>query len=95
MLPVFAGLLATPAVLDRFAESQERENDWRERLTGYLRAERDLTRLAADADIDAATAILVGICHDAVLTTVLPGAPSAPIDVEAVVTTLLTGIEPS
>ncbi|APA97665.1 TetR family transcriptional regulator [Nocardia seriolae] len=95
VLPVFAGLLATPAVLDRFAESQERENDWRERLTGYLRAERDLTRLAADADIDAATAILVGICHDAVLTTVLPGAPSAPIDVEAVVTTLLTGIEPS
>ncbi|MEC3958735.1 TetR/AcrR family transcriptional regulator [Nocardia sp. CDC153] len=94
VLPVFAGLLTAPAVLDRFAESEAREADWRELLATYLRAERDLTRLAPDTDIEATTALLVGICHDAVLTALLPGAPHTPVDPDAVITTLWAGIAP-
>ncbi|MVU83190.1 TetR family transcriptional regulator [Nocardia sp. ET3-3] len=105
VLPVFAGLLATPAVLTRFAESRARDDDWRELLAAYLRAERDLGRLAPAADTAAATAVLVGICHDVVLTAMLPGATSPPggssvavdvdaVDVDAIVATLLAGIAP-
>ncbi|MFE3261404.1 TetR/AcrR family transcriptional regulator [Nocardia sp. NPDC059091] len=95
VLPVFAGLLSSPSVLTRFAESEAREADWRELLAAYLRAERDRARIAPTADIDAATAVLVGICHDTVLTALLPGASGSHVDVEAVVTTLLSGIAPS
>ncbi|WP_040807290.1 TetR/AcrR family transcriptional regulator [Nocardia concava] len=99
VLPVFAGLLSTPAVLTRFAESEARDRDWREQLAAYLQAERDLGRLAPTADIAAATAVLVGVCHDAVLTTLLPGTTAPPttrpeIDVDAIVATLLVGIAP-
>ncbi|MGV9666988.1 TetR/AcrR family transcriptional regulator [Nocardia niigatensis] len=94
VLPVFAGLLASPSVLTRFAESEARGDDWRALLAAYLRAERDRGRLAPAADTAAATAMLVGICHDVVLTAVLPGAPHghAEVDVDAVITTLLAGI---
>ncbi|MGW5112476.1 TetR/AcrR family transcriptional regulator [Nocardia sp. NPDC004123] len=94
VLPVFAGLLASPSVLARYAESEARNDDWRELLARYLRAERDLSRLAPATDTAAATAILVGICHDAVLTAMLPGAPHAEVEVDAVVATLLAGIAP-
>ncbi|NKY52948.1 TetR/AcrR family transcriptional regulator [Nocardia vermiculata] len=96
VLPVFAGLITQPAVLARFAESEGPRRIWREELVEYLRAERELGRLLADADVDAAAAVLVGICHDAVLSTLLSGAPhpAAPPSVESVVTTLLSGIAP-
>ncbi|MBF6274489.1 MULTISPECIES: TetR/AcrR family transcriptional regulator [Nocardia] len=94
VLPVFAGLITQPAVLARFAETEGRQRIWREELVVYLRAERDLGRLAADADVDAAAAVLVGICHDAVLSSLLSGTPRpfAPPPVAAVVATLLSGI---
>lgn len=95
VLPVFAGLLSQPAVLARFAESSGRQRLWRDTLVDYLRAERDLGRLIADADIEATAAILVGICHDTVLTALLSGAArSGPPPVEAIVSTVLTGIAP-
>ncbi len=95
VLPVFAGLLSQPAVLARFAESPGRQRLWRDELVGYLRAERDLGRLLADADVEAAAAILIGICHDAVLSALLSGAPrSGPPPVEAIVSTVLSGIAP-
>ncbi|WP_405135986.1 TetR/AcrR family transcriptional regulator [Nocardia sp. NBC_01388] len=95
VIPVFAGLLATPAVLTRFAESEEHDQDWRNVLARYLAAERDLGRLAPAADLEAALAVLVGVCHDRALTALLPGTPHTPADVPAVVTTLLTGIGPA
>lgn len=92
VLPVFAGLLSSPAVLERFAESAARDTDWRELLAAYLRAERDLARLGSGTDIPAATALLVGVCHDAALAAMLPMTPTPAVDVDAVVTTLLAGI---
>lgn len=97
VLPVFAGLLATPAVLTRFAESEARDSDWRAQLTRYLSAEQELGRIAPAADIDAAAAILVGVCHDQVLTTLLSGTRARPprqLDIDAIIATLLTGIAP-
>lgn len=94
ILPAFAGLLAHPAVQARYAELADSKPDYRDRLRDYLRAEQAAGRLRADADVDAATAILVGICHEQVLSGLfgsgLPhvGAPS----VDAVVHTLLAGI---
>lgn len=94
VVPVFAGLLAAPGVLARFAESEAREDDWRAQLSTYLRAERDLDRLDPDTDTDAAAAILVGVCHNEVLAAMLPGTPHIPLDIDGVITTLLTGIAP-
>ncbi|MFJ9366946.1 TetR/AcrR family transcriptional regulator [Nocardia sp. NPDC101769] len=94
VLPVFTGLLSSPAVLARYVESKAHNDDWRELLARYLRAERDLSRLASDADTTAATALLVGICHDTVLTAMLPGTRPAEVDVDVVVATLLAGIAP-
>lgn len=37
-----------------------------------LRAERDLGRLAPGAQVDAAAAMIVGVCHEMVLTSLLP-----------------------
>lgn len=93
ILPVFAGLLAQPAVLARFAETDREERDWRHRLGDYLRAERTLGRIAPDAQVDAAVAMLVGICHEQVLSTLVP-VPAVPIppSLESVVTAVLDGI---
>lgn len=97
VLPVFAGLLTQPAVLARFAEAEGRQRLWRDELIDYLRAERELGRLAAEADVEAAAAVLVGICHDEVLSALLAGAshPADPPPVESVVATLLRGIAPN
>lgn len=93
ILPAFAGLLNRPTVLTRFAELDEHGGDWRDRLTAYLHAERELGRIAPDAHIDTAAAMLVGICHDTVLAGLLrPDRSPAEPAVEPVVATLLTGI---
>ncbi|WP_067829588.1 TetR/AcrR family transcriptional regulator [Nocardia inohanensis] len=97
VLPVFAGLLASPAVLARFAESEARDNDWRAQLTRYLHAEQESGRIAPEAAVDAAAAMLVGVCHDRVLTVLLSGARPAPltaVDIESIVGTLLAGLGP-
>ncbi|MFI7121060.1 TetR/AcrR family transcriptional regulator [Amycolatopsis sp. NPDC049868] len=90
ILPAFAGLLARPAVLARFGELAG--ETWRDRLAGYLRAEKELGRLGGD--VDAATAMLVGVCHESVLTALLPHGPEVTTSpaTEAVVKTVLEGI---
>ncbi|MBO0850629.1 MAG: TetR/AcrR family transcriptional regulator, partial [Pseudonocardia sp.] len=93
ILPAFAGLLAQPAVLARFAELGDHGELWRDRLLGYLHAERELERLAADAQLDAAAAMIVGICHEVVLSGVFPpGTASHTPTIESVVTAVLDGI---
>ncbi|GAB0102937.1 TetR/AcrR family transcriptional regulator [Nocardia sp. JMUB6875] len=92
VVPVFAALLSAPAVLTRLAELPGEQTDWRILLSDYLTGEQRLGRLAATADIDAATAVLVGICHDQVLSVLLPGSASVAPEPAAVVATLLAGI---
>ncbi|HEX5405228.1 MAG TPA: helix-turn-helix domain-containing protein [Pseudonocardiaceae bacterium] len=93
ILPAFTGLLTQPAVLTKFAELGDHGGDWRDKLLGYLRAERELGRLAADAQVDAAAAMLVGVCHQSVLSTLLPpGAESGTTTIQSVVTAALDGI---
>ncbi|WP_458688928.1 hypothetical protein [Nocardia tengchongensis] len=53
-----------------------------------------LGRLAPGADIAAAAAVLVGICHDRVLNAVLPGMSPPAVESAAVVAALLDGIGP-
>ncbi|MEO3930101.1 TetR/AcrR family transcriptional regulator [Micromonosporaceae bacterium B7E4] len=94
ILPAFAGLLAQPTVLSKFAELDGHGEDWRDRLARYLHAERDLGRLAADAQLDAAAAMIVGVCHETVLPALFQhGATTAePPSVDSIVATVLTGI---
>lgn len=93
ILPAFAGLLAQPVVLARFTELGDHGEDWRDQLLGYLHAERKLGRLAADAQVDAAAAMIVGVCHEVVLSALFPpGASSGTPAIESVVTAVLDGI---
>ncbi|MGW4487262.1 TetR/AcrR family transcriptional regulator [Amycolatopsis sp. NPDC004368] len=93
ILPTFAGLLAHPAVLTRFAALPPTGHDWRDRLLAYLRSERDLGRLSPTAHVDAAAALLVGVCHETVFSALIPHTgPTAGPSVADVVTTVLEGI---
>lgn len=98
LLPALTGLLAHPEALTRFAAQSAGGEDWRDRLAAYLRAERDLGRLAPDARVDAATSMIVGVCHESVLSVLLRGEPvTHRVSAEAVddlVATVLTGIAP-
>ncbi|MFI5610954.1 TetR/AcrR family transcriptional regulator [Amycolatopsis sp. NPDC051903] len=93
ILPTFAGLITHPAVLSRFAELATPGTDWRDRLLTYLHAERDLGRLAPHTHVDATAALLVGVCHETVLSALVPrtGSPAEP-PVDAIVATVLEGI---
>lgn len=97
LLPALAGLLATPEVLTRFA-ALSGGRKWRDRLAAYLRAERDLGRLAPGAPVDAATSMIVGACHEPVLTVLLQGRGTAgplPADtVDDLVAAALHGLAP-
>lgn len=103
ILPAFAGLLTQPTVLTRFAElggQGEPPEDWRDRLLDYLCAEQELGRIAADAPVPAAVAMLVGVCHETVLSGLLPHratATTGSLDamIEPVVAVLLRGIGPT
>ncbi|PPK65456.1 TetR/AcrR family transcriptional regulator [Actinokineospora auranticolor] len=90
VLPVLAGLVGQPGVLARVS-TREGEPPWRARLLDYLRAERDLGRLHPDADVGAAAAVLVGVCHDEVLSAVL-GSPAGGPSAGSVVAVVLDGI---
>ncbi|MFI0355880.1 TetR/AcrR family transcriptional regulator [Actinomadura sp. 9N407] len=93
ILPAMAGLLGRPEVLARFATANEPGEDYRDRLLGYLRAERELGRLAPGARVESATAMIVGVCHETVLTLLFGGAPPEP-NVDDLVATLLDGLSP-
>ncbi|MBC6456535.1 TetR/AcrR family transcriptional regulator [Actinomadura sp. HBU206391] len=98
ILPALAGLIAQPKVLARFTELAEGGTDWRDRLIGYLRAERDLGRVASDAQVDAAAAMIVGVCHETVLSMLFHGAaapalpPVPPPAIDDLVKAVLHGI---
>jgi AcrR family transcriptional regulator len=96
LVPALAGLVAQPEVLARFSAMSGGEADWRSRLAAYLRAERDLGRLAPDAPVDAATSMIVGACHEPVLSVLFQGEDLArrvpPDGVDDLVTVVLHGI---
>ncbi|UBU14704.1 TetR/AcrR family transcriptional regulator [Nonomuraea gerenzanensis] len=98
VLPAFAGLVGQPKVLSAFAAISVPGEDWRDRLHGYLRAEVELGRLAPGAKVDAAAAMIAGVCHEAVLARLLydvaaPPEPTAEF-VDDLVGTVLDGIGP-
>lgn len=91
ILPAFTGLIGQPAVLEKFTQLHN-EEAWRERLLAYLAAERDNGRLTSTAPIEAATAMLVGICHETVLSGLLQAEPRPTPPVEDVVAVVLRGL---
>ncbi|TYB58347.1 TetR/AcrR family transcriptional regulator [Nonomuraea sp. PA05] len=99
VLPAFAGLIGQPKVLDAFNASGVSGEDWRDQLREYLRGEVELGRLSPGAKVDAAVAMIVGVCHETVLAALLYGASGASdVRVEFVddlVSTVLDGIGPA
>ncbi|MEO3778662.1 helix-turn-helix domain-containing protein [Micromonospora sp. B11E3] len=101
VLPAMAGLVAQPKLLARLTELPDPlggGQSLRTELADYLRAERDLGRVAADASPEAFAALVVGVCHDLVLNHLLhrPGPapePSARL-VDDLTRTLLRGVLP-
>lgn len=82
-----AGLLAHPPLLHRFwAEIHHAPfgiDRLRRPLSGYLASERDLGRVAATLDIQAATTVVFGVCAMAALARNLnPGADRATLDAD-------------
>ncbi|MEV4756575.1 helix-turn-helix domain-containing protein [Micromonospora sp. NPDC049559] len=102
ILPAFAGLLARPDTLARLAalpNPMAAGRGLRSELADYLRAERDLGRLAPDADVDVAATMLIGACHELILPRLLRGESAAelripPGFVDGLVATVLAGIGP-
>jgi AcrR family transcriptional regulator len=98
LLPALAALIAQPDVLARFAELSGGGDDWNRRLAAYLRAERDLGRIAAGARVDAAVSLIVGACHEPVLSVLFQGrgiAREVSVDaVDGLVATVLNGLAP-
>lgn len=102
IIPVFASLLSEPNVVARFHERVgigAGERALPAVLATYLRAEQHLGRIDSDANVAAATSMLIGACHGVVLPRMLFGIPGAPLDVpesfvEGLVVTVLRGIEP-
>ncbi|HSZ40738.1 MAG TPA: helix-turn-helix domain-containing protein [Trebonia sp.] len=97
LLPVMAGLGPQAEVASQFAGLIAPGANWRERLLEYLRAERDLGRLASGAPVDTAAAMIVGVCHEMVLTFLLPGGEgkvmsAEPPDADAIAAVILEGI---
>ncbi|MGH3311100.1 MAG: TetR/AcrR family transcriptional regulator [Streptomyces sp.] len=98
--PIAASLFAEPKLLRRHDEAMRKLGSGPhkpvEALAGYLRAEREGGRLRADADPDAAAALLLGACHQrAILLSIGGGAEAAqPLEEFAanLVRTLLGGI---
>ncbi|GAA4570636.1 TetR/AcrR family transcriptional regulator [Micromonospora coerulea] len=101
ILPAFAGLTTQPKLLARLAELPtplDGGQGLRTEIAGYVRAERELTRVAATISPDAVATLVVGVCHDLVLGRLLdPAGPPpepSPDLVDALVATLLHGVLP-
>jgi AcrR family transcriptional regulator len=102
LLPAFAGLLAQPKTLHRFAELPNPAASGlglRVALADYLRAEQALGRLAPGANVDAAATMIIGACHELVLPHLLQGATAAPVQippdlVDDLIGIVLAGIGP-
>ena len=97
LLPLMEGLRPQPEVVSRAAGIVPPGGHWRDRLNSYLRAERDLGRLAPAAPVDAATTMIVGVCHEMVLKLLLPGTAGPgivadPPEADAVVSVILDGM---
>ncbi|OLF06012.1 TetR family transcriptional regulator [Actinophytocola xinjiangensis] len=93
ILPAFVGLANQPAVLARFSDLTG-GHQWRDHLTSYLDSEQTLGRITPDAEPEVAAALLVGICHETVLSMMLSHTPRATAtpSVESVISTVLKGI---
>ncbi|MEU8310363.1 helix-turn-helix domain-containing protein [Actinomadura sp. NPDC048955] len=98
LLPALTGLVGRPAVLARFAALSDGGGTWNERLASYLRGERDLGRLAPDARVEAAASMIVGACHEPVLSLLFQGQGLAhrvpPEAVDDLVAAVLNGLAP-
>lgn len=102
IMPAFAGLMSQPGVLARFrahAVAPGGALALHSILAAYLRAEQDLGRIAASADVDAAVTMIVGACHELVLPRMLMDMEPADIAVppnfaERLAATVLNGIAP-
>ncbi|MFF0726929.1 TetR/AcrR family transcriptional regulator [Streptomyces sp. NPDC004134] len=103
LLPAFAGLLGQPKVLVLFHGPGFHPDDGggalRAVLAGYLRAEQELGRIAADASTEAAATMIMGACHELILPRVFAPGPQEPMTVRPgftgdLVTTVLRGIAP-
>jgi AcrR family transcriptional regulator len=97
LVPLMEGLRAEPEVVHKFTRIVPPDGNWRDRLLAYLRGERDLGRLAPAAPVEAAATMIVGVCHELVLTLLLPGAADSgiarePPEAGAVVSVILDGI---
>jgi AcrR family transcriptional regulator len=97
--PLMAGLGRDPEVASRLTGLVGPDTNWRDELLRYLHAESDLGRLAPNAPVEAAAAMIVGVCHELVLTQLLPdgahaGIFAAPPDAGDVVTVVLDGMRP-
>jgi AcrR family transcriptional regulator len=103
IVPAFAGLLGQPGVLARLASLPNPAAGGRGRpedLADYLRAEQRLGRLASDADVDAATTMLIGACHELILPHLFSGSAHLEVQVPPgfatdLVATVLNGIGPA
>lgn len=81
LVPAFAAAFSDPALLtavQREMASGDVADDPTKVLEQYLRAERDLGRLSADADCRAAASILVSLCHQDAFDRHLHGAGGKP-----------------
>lgn len=102
ILPAFAGLLAQPKVLTRFTalpNPMAGGQGLPVHLAGYLRAERDLGRLAPGTDPDLAARVIIGACHEMILPPLLRGVAAAEIEVppgfaDGLVAMVMNGIGP-
>ncbi|MEQ4723875.1 helix-turn-helix domain-containing protein [Nonomuraea sp. B19D2] len=100
ILPAFAGLMAQPAVLARFAALDNpvgQGRGLRAELAAYLGAEQALGRLSLEAHPGAAATMIVGACHELILPHLFTGNSAADIEipsgfVDQLVATCLHGI---
>ncbi|MCP2337227.1 TetR/AcrR family transcriptional regulator [Actinomadura rupiterrae] len=96
VMPGLSGLLGRPELLARLTAPRPSGTDWRDRLRAWLLAEQDLGRIPPNAPVDASAALIVGVCHESVLTTLLQAtqttAPPSPDHLNALTQAILHGL---